>query len=714
MSDDEIKYLFEPRTVAVIGASHVKGKIGYKVVENLVKGGYKGKVYPINPKGGNNFGLRYYKSVGDVGEPIDLAVITIPSKYVLDAVEDCGNAGVKFLVIITSGFAEVGNIEGERSIVEVAHRYGMRVLGPNVFGIYSAKSSMNATFGPDYVKKGNIAIVTQSGALGIAMIGKSAAENIGLSAIVSVGNKSDIQEAELLQYLATDVNTKAILMYIEGVKDGEKFIRELKNATRRKPVVIIKSGRSEMGAMAAASHTGSLATEDVIFDKIIRQFGALRAETIREAFNWCRFLSSAIPPEGENTLIVTNGGGLGVLAADACESHQVSLYKDMKRLTETFEDVVPSFGSPRNPVDLTGQATDEDYIKALNRALEADFIHSVLGLYCETALFSVDKTARMIERTYRNFVGRKPIAFSAFGGTMIKDAVNRLASLNVPVFEDVHDAVSCMGALYRYYRYRKDAEGVESPLSREELIKKIDLTAIRRVIKDALNEGRVYLTTPEVQSILDSLKIPRPRSRIARGIDEAVEAAEAIGYPVVMKIVSRDIIHKSDVGGVALGLDNKKEVIDAYQAIIRNCRKFRPESRIEGVEVSRMITGGAETIVGGRRDRTFGPIVMFGLGGIHVEVIKDVTFRHFPFSRREALRMIREIKGFPILMGVRGEGMKDISTLADVILKVGALVYNITEIKDMEINPLVVFEQSEGVIALDARIFLSDKGGAGA
>ncbi|RLF69837.1 MAG: CoA-binding protein, partial [Thermoplasmata archaeon] len=260
----------------------------------------------------------------------------------------------------------------------------------------------------------------------------------------------------------------------------------------------------------------------------------------------------------------------------------------------------------------------------------------------------------------------------------------------------------------------KDAEGVESPHSREELIKKIDLTAIRRVIKDALNEGRVHLTTPEVQSILDSLKIPRPQSRIARGIDEAVEAAEAIGYPVVMKIVSRDIIHKSDVGGVALGLDNKKEVIDAYQAIIRNCRKFRPESRIEGVEVSRMITGGAETIVGGRRDRTFGPIVMFGLGGIHVEVIKDVTFRHFPFSRREALRMIREIKGFPILMGVRGEGMKDISTLADVILKVGALVYNITEIKDMEINPLVVFEQSEGVIALDARIFLSDKGGAGA
>ena len=701
----DIKYLFEPRSVAVLGASTNPAKIGYRIVENIVKSGYKGKVYPVNPKGGEILGLPVYHDLTAINGEIDIAVISIPAPLVLGAVKECGEHGVKHLVIITSGFSEVGKRADERALVETAHRYGMRILGPNIFGIYSAKASLDATFGPGGILPGHVAIITQSGALGIAMIGKTAAESLGLSSLVSVGNKSDIDESDLLEYLADDENTSVILLYIEGVKNGERLTQILKRITRKKHVVVIKSGRSKRGAVAAASHTGSLAGADEIFDSIMRQCGVLRAESVQEAFNWARFLADSPLPPTEDAVIITNGGGIGVLATDACEKYEVSLYDDQQVLKESFSPLMPDFGSTKNPVDLTGQASAQDYAQAMEAALANDRIGSVISLFCETALFDVDALAQVLEKTYHSYQGKKPIVFSLFGGERVENAIARLRPAGIPAFPDVYEAVSCLGALHRSWRYLR-APQEEPPQV------KLDTEAIKQVINRARAEGRRFLLAHEARQVADILGIATPRSIVAHNLDAAVSAAEEIGYPVVMKVVSKDIIHKSDAGGVALNLENKDEVIDAYQAILRSCHAYNPQAIIQGVEVAEMVQQGVETIIGARQDPSFGPIVMFGLGGIYVEVMKDVSFRAAPIGRRTAHAMIGEIRSYPLLLGVRGEKRKDIDAIADVAVRLSVLIDRIRDITDVEINPLVAYEHGKGVKAVDIRIlFRKAQGG---
>jgi len=702
MTTSDIKYLFEPQSVAVIGASSNPNKIGYKIVENIVSGGYTGRIYPVNPKGGDILGLQTYKSLSEITDEIDLACITIPAKFVFNAVEDCVAKKVKYTPIISSGFSEVGNTEAEKQIVSYANANGMRVLGPNIFGIYSAPTSLNATFGSGHIQAGNVAIITQSGALGVAMIGKTATENIGLSAIISVGNKADIDETDLLSYLTYHHDTKTILMYIEGIKTGQKFIKALKEATRHKPVVVIKSGRSKRGAVAAASHTGSLAGADEIFDDIMRQCGVLRAESLQEAFDWCKYLADAPRPNGKNTVIITNGGGVGVMATDACEKYGVELYDKQQALKEIFSPVTPDFGSTKNPVDLTGQATSQHYNVALEAALENKNIDSVIALYCETAVFDADNLSTMIETNYQKYqAATKPVIFSAVGGESIENAVISLRKKRVPIFADIYNAVSCLGTTYFYRRYlqRQDSP-VEPP--------DIDFAAIKTITKDALKDGRNFLLAHEAQHVMNLAGVSNPKSHVARSLDEAVKYAQEIGYPVVMKVVSKDILHKSDAGGVALDLLNREEVIDAYQAILHNCRAYKPDAKITGVEVSEMVRSGIEVIIGARRDKTFGPIVMFGLGGIYVEVMKDVSFRAVPIDREAAIGMMKTTKAYPLLLGVRGEERKDINKTIDIILKLAYVIENCTTITDIEINPLVVYEQDQGVKAVDARILVSN------
>ncbi|HLD35452.1 MAG TPA: CoA-binding protein, partial [Planctomycetota bacterium] len=409
--------MFEPRSVAVIGASNHKGKIGYKIVENIVKSGYKGKVYPINPKGGNVLGWPIYKALEDIKGGIDVATIVIPAQFVFEAVKSCAVKQVKFLSIISSGFSEIGNSEEEKKITDYALAHGMRLLGPNIFGFYSASGSINATFGPANIKTGNVAIITQSGALGIAMIGKTAAENIGLSAIISVGNKADLDEADLLEYLRLHKETKVIMMYIEGVKAGHKLVSALKKTTEHKPVVVVKAGRSQRGAIAAASHTGSLAGADNVFDDVMKQCNVLRAESIKDALEWCKFFANTALPKGENTLIITNGGGIGVMATDACEKYDVHLYDNYEALKKGFSRVIPSFGSAKNPIDLTGQAESSHYKTAFDTALKSRDISSVISLYCETAVFDIQNFAPLIEQTYKKYKSAgKPIVFCLVGG----------------------------------------------------------------------------------------------------------------------------------------------------------------------------------------------------------------------------------------------------------------------------------------------------------
>jgi acetyl coenzyme A synthetase (ADP forming)-like protein len=696
-----IKDLFKPKGIAVIGAARDEKKIGTMILKNILAQDFRGPVYPVNPQGGEILGRKAYRDIGEVDGPVDVACIVIPARVVYEAVKSCARKKVKFLIIVSSGFSEIGNNEEERRIVSLARENHMRILGPNVFGIYSAASSLNATFGSSKIIPGRVAIITQSGALGVAMIGKTTVENIGLSAIVSVGNKSDVDEADLLSYLVDDEHTKIALLYIEGVRDGERLLRAMKRTTQRIPVVVIKSGRSARGALAAASHTGSLSGSDEVFDALMRQCGVLRAESVEEAFDWCKFLANTPFPSGENTVIVTNGGGIGVMAADACEKYGVRLYDDTAALHEAFSPVTPDFGSTKNPVDLTGQANSSHYHSALEVALEKKEINSVIALYGETAVFDAENLSTMIEENARKFKAeKKPLVFSIFGGEKIENCLLSLEKSDAAVYGDLYPAVSCLGSVYSYYHYLQErSDAIDEA--------QIDLPAIVPVLDRALAEGRSFLLAHEGEAVMQAAGILTPRSTIARSLDEAVRGAERIGYPVVMKVVSPDILHKSDAGGVALDIEDKNQVIDAYQAILRNCRTYKADARLTGVEISEMVPKGMETIVGARRDGTFGPILMFGLGGIYVEVMKDVSFRALPIHRREILAMMKEVQAYPLLLGVRGEEKRDLDAVVDTIIKVGTILKKCDRISDLEINPLLVYEHGKGVRAVDVRILLA-------
>ena len=698
----DIKYLFEPESVAVIGVSQEPGKIGYKILENMIDLGYQGRIYPVNPKGGTALGMQILTSVEDVEGDVDVAVISIPARFVFDAVVSCAKKKVKILTIISSGFSEVGNLKEEQRVLAYAKTHNMRILGPNIFGHYSAKVSLNATFGPKEIRKGNVAIITQSGALGIAMIGKTAVQNIGLSSIISVGNKTDINEADLLEYLIEQDETKIILMYVEGIQDGERLVRVLKRATKVKPVIVIKSGRSKRGAVAAASHTGSLAGSDKVFDAIMRQCGVLRAESIQEALEWSKFLSHTEIPKGSNSIIITNGGGVGVMATDACEKYDIKLYDDQERLKETFESVAHGFGSTKNPVDITGEASKADYVKALREALADDDIQSVIALYCETAMMNSQELTEMIDEMYGQYhAAGKPITFSVFGGELTEAAISVLNKKNVPIYRDVYDGVSCMGALH--FIRRIQAVEDETFASAE-----IDTDSINSSIDEALADSRSFLLAEEGQRLLKAVGLGGPRGGVAHSVKEAVGLANGIGYPVVMKVVSRDILHKSDAGGVLLDLNNEAEVVDGYQTIIYSCKANVPNATIDGIEVVEQIKAGTEVILGARRDANFGTTIMFGLGGIYVEVMKDVAFRAVPLSEQEIRKMIKEIRSYPLLLGVRGEARKDIESIVAALIKVAALIQAVPRITDIEINPMVVYEEGSGARAVDIRVLLAD------
>ena len=692
--------LFDPRAVAVIGASRDPEKIGYKIVANMVASGSRARIHPVNPRGGEICGLPVSRSLAEVPAPLDLAIISIPAARVFDAVVECARAQVPFVTIITSGFSEIGRVEEERRIVSYAREHGMRILGPNVFGLYSARASLNAGFGPRDIRPGHMAIITQSGAMGGAMIGKTAAEGIGLSAIIPLGNKADIDEADLLDTLRDDPDTEIILIYMEGVKQGARLIRALDATTRRKPVIVVKTGRSRRGALAAASHTGALAGADEVFDDLMRQCGVLRAETLEDALVWCRFLMDAPLPGGENVVVLTNGGGAGVAAADAAEKFGLALQDDPATLARVFAPVTPELGSTKNPIDFTGQAGVAEYAAALRAALRESSCHSVVAVYCETALLAFDQIAPEIEAIHAEYgKGGKPVVFCLLGGPAAGRALGTLKQAGVPAYGEIYTAVSCLGALHVH------ARRLASPFEEPARIP-IDRVAVDHLLASARTEGRRYLLAPEGYALLELIGVPTPETHIARTLEQALVQAGGMGYPVVFKVLSPDILHKSDVGGVALDLQNRAEAIAGYEAIMRNSRQRRPGARILGVEVTKMVPPGAEVIVGARRDPSLGPIIMFGLGGVYVELIGDVAFRSVPVTRAEILKMMRETRAHRLLLGVRGEKARDVGAAVDCVIRLASLLEACPEIADIEVNPLAVFAEREGACAMDVRVGL--------
>jgi len=698
-----LEKLFIPESIAVIGASSKEGKIGHEILENIIKYGYKGKVYPININEKEIMGLKAYKSVLDVKGDIDLAVIAIPAKFVSSVVLECGKKGVKAVIIISSGFSEIGDSKTETMLVEIAKRYGMRILGPNVFGVVYTPHCLNATFGPREILKGNIAFVTQSGAIGIALMDKTRAENIGLSAVVSVGNKADIDDSDLLDFLKDDNNTKVILLYIEGLKKGRKFLESALETSSKKPIIAIKSGRTEKGAKAAASHTGSLAGSDNVFSYAFKQSGILRADTMEEAFEWARMLSLSPIPKGENCLIITNGGGVGVLATDACEKEGVKLLDDYKYLEDTFKPLIPEFGSAKNPIDITGQSREDSYKIILRKALEEEKIDSIIILYCEAAVVDTDKFADYIIEELKNSKTKKPVVVSLIGGEKGEKALIKLNKNGIPSFEEPERAVSTMAALYKWWRF---ANRKKSKKKRDIMMNKDKIYSIINKVRE---EGRLQLLEHEAKDILKACGLDLPKYKLATTIEEALKYAKEIGYPIVLKIVSEDIIHKSDIGGVKVGIKNAKELKNAYKEIMYRAKKSYPKANIRGILVNEMVEKGVEIIVGCSEDPQFGPVIMFGLGGIYVEVLKDVAFRVAPIDKEDALDMIDDIKSYPLLYGVRGERKRDINSISDILMRVSNLVYEIGEISELDINPLIVLEDGKGSKIVDARMTIKSK-----
>ena len=703
MKSDILNALLKPKSVAVVGASAHPGKIGYTVVDNIIKSGYEGDVFPINPTATEILGLKCYPSVKDVGKPIDSAIITVPAQFVVQVIEECGQAGVKGLSIITSGFSEVGDHELEEKIVKLAHQHGMRIIGPNIVGILSNTDKYNGSFAPFLPLPGKSSLVSQSGALLIGIDASTYSRGVGFDKLVSIGNMSDIDFADLITWLDDDPSTTCISLYIEGFKNGRSVIEAGRNA--KKPIVGLKAGVSAHGAAAAASHTGSLAGGAKIYKAALQQAGIIQAEDLNDLFDRTLALSLEPAMKGENLLILTNGGGVGVLATDAAEKYGLPLKFAPEDVQTELKKHMPDFGSAKNPVDLTGMAGNDWYYITVKYAFAHPWVDGLVVLYCETAMTNPQEIAESIKRAVdESGVHDKPVSVSFVGGERSEKAMHWLVGNGIPAYNAPDMAVNAMGALHEYAQIKAQVNSVETS------IQKGDRASALAIIKKAREDGRVSLTELESKDIFAAYGLPTTNAKLATSEAEAVKIAQEIGFPIVMKVVSPDILHKSDAGGVKINIKTENEVRESYKTIIANSRAYKPDANILGIVVQEFAPTGTEVILGSVNDLTFGPTVMFGLGGIFVEVLKDVTFRVTPVTTIQATNMIEEIRGAPILKGVRGEKPRDKTALAKTICQYSQMVEDLSdEISETDANPIMVYEEGKGIRVVDARIILTKK-----
>jgi acetyltransferase len=692
--------LLRPKSIAVIGASTDPSKIGYTVVDNIIKSGYEGPVYPVNPSADEILGLKVYSTIGECPGDVDAAVITVPAKFVLSVIEEAGKKGVKGLIIITSGFGEVGNKELEAEIVAKAHEYGMRILGPNIVGTLSNAEKLNASFAPLLPLPGKGALVSQSGALLIAMDMATFTRKVGFEKLISIGNMSDVDFADLVEWLDNDDNTSCISLYIEGFKDGRKFLNAAKKA--KKPVIALKSGVSAHGAAAAASHTGSLAGAAKVYGAAFQQAGVVQATDLGNLFDLSLALSLQPAMKGDNLMVVTNGGGVGVLSADAAEKYNLPLKFAPKELQEELKKHMPPFGSAKNPADLTGMAGYDWYHDSIKAAFSHDWVDGLTVLYCETAMTNPMDIAKGIKKAIdESGVTDKPVTVSFVGGENSEKAMQWLVENQIPAYGGPDVAIHAISALREYARMK---EIVNEP---EEKIENVDREKALEIIKGAREDGRNALTEIEAKDVFRAYGLPVTVTKLSKTEDQAIEIANEVGYPIVMKIVSPDILHKSDAGGVKVNIKNDEACREAYQTIMANAKAYKADANIHGVAIQEMAPWGTEVILGSVNDSTFGPTMMFGLGGIFVEVLKDVTFRVAPVSTKSATRMISEIRGAPILAGVRGEAPRDQVVLAETISRYANMIVDLAdEVSESDANPVLVYEEGKGLKVVDARIIL--------
>ena len=694
--------LFRPRSVAIIGASRTPGKVGHILTKNIIESGFPGDVYPINPNADEILGKNCYPSVSDVPDEIDLAVVCIPSAYVLRVAEECGEKGVKALIVISAGFKEIGH-EGailEERLVEIGAKYGMRIQGPNCLGIINTAAPLNLSFATGMPRKGRIGFVSQSGALGTAVIDWILKEDIGFHSFVSLGNKGDLDEVDFIEAMGQDDDVSVILLYLESIIRGRRFIEVASKVVERKPIIILKGGTSSAGARAAGSHTGALVGSFLAYKTAFDKAGVILAESVEDLFNHGLTFTEQPTPKAEGIAIVTNAGGPGILATDLSEKLGIRLAALSGETQNQLREYLPPAAATGNPVDVLGDAKADRYRYAVERVLRDGHVNAVVVILTPQAMTETMVTAESLVEITKKFKD-KPTVAVFMGGEMVEKAKAYLRRNGIPCFDFPDEAIKAISALYAYSRFLKEPE---NPPVR---FRDIDPPRVREILDSVREDRRVVLLSNEAAEVVEAYGISVPECRVAKTAEEAASYAEELGFPVVLRIVSPDIIHKTDVGGVVLNLKTPDEVRNAYDGILTSVARFMHRAHIYGVMVYHMIPRGREMIIGMSRDVQFGPLVMFGLGGIYVNFLKDVSFRLAPLSEPEAREMMEETKAYALLKGIRGEPPSDIEALKNTILRVGQLVWDFPEIVEMDINPVIVYGWGEGCIALDVKMTLT-------
>lgn len=698
----DLTSFFNPKSVAIIGASKSPGKIGNVIVKNIISSGYPGKIFPVNPKEADIEGLTCYPSVDKTPEPADLAVVSVPADRALEVAQTCGKSGVHNLVVITAGFKETGKegLELERRLVETCREYKMRMLGPNCVGLMDTHVPINASFAAGFPLKGEIAFISQSGAMVLSILDWSYQVGLGFSKFISLGNKADLTESHFIEDAAEDPYTKVILCYIEDVENGPHFLEVARRASRKKPIIILKSGTSQAGAQAASSHTGALAGSDLAYETAFRQCGVIRARSMPELFDLAIAFANQPVPKGERVAVVTNSGGPGIVATDTVELKNLKMARFTKETVEELRGYLPAESNIYNPVDVLGDAKADRYRFSLEKVMADPGVDSAVVLVCPAGVTEPVETARaMLEMKKAH--PEKPLFAAYMGGEKLAEGTKILGEARIPCFTFPEPAISSISGLVSYARTR------ELPVEAEPLnFNDIDSKTVKAIFYDVKKDNRLVLLGSEAAEVVAAYGIPAAATVLASHPEEAAEQADKMGYPVVLKIASPKIMHKTDVGGVKIGLDSHEKVRTGFMEITDSVQRYLPQVVVYGVEVQKMMPKGIELIIGMSRDVQFGPLIAFGLGGIYVNLLKDVSFRLANgVTAREIENMLVETKAYTLLRGYRGEKPADIKAIIEIIGRVAKLVIDFPEITEMDINP--VFAYNQGASALDVKITVS-------
>jgi acetyltransferase len=698
--------IFNPRSIAVVGTNNMKGTVPYDILFNILKTEFTGVVFPVSPGEKSICSVKAYKYVIDITDPVDLAIIVFPSAVCHMALEQCGQKGIKGVVIISAGFREVGEkgLEREKQLSVIAEKYGMSIIGPNCLGIINTDPliNLNASFARKMPEQGNIGFLSQSGALCTAVLDYALAKHIGFSKFISFGNKMDISEIDLMYYLMEDEATKVILLYLEEVTDGRALMQAARDVTRLsgKPVLLLKAGRTEAGASAAASHTGSLAGDDEIYDAAFRQAGIIRCDNIEEMFNIAIAFAYQPSPRSNRVAIITNAGGPGVLTTDAAIRDGLQLARFSEETTREFRKSLPATANIKNPVDVIGDARADRYNIAMSGAFRDENVDAVFVILTPQSMTDIETIAREVVKVSKEYP--KPVFSSFMGEADVASGVDILLRNKIPHYILPESMCRSFSRVYRFFR---DIDKDPHP---QRIYNDVDTGTVHSVLDAAISNNHLYLPEDEACRILQIYGLPVTEGKLASSPDEAALIALNIGFPVVLKIMSDDIIHKSDVKGVMLNINSVEETRKAYSAITDHISKTLPDARIKGVQVSKMIPGGEEVILGLKRDPSFGPIIMFGLGGLYVEVFRDVSFRVAPIDEIIADSMIRQIRSHKILEGIRGKAPRDLASIRECLMRLSQFALDCPQVNELDINPLIVLEEGKGCFVADARIMLRD------